>query len=220
MSHFLSCCIQVERIIILQRYSHGNWFLYVERCAGCKRELGEEFLNFSGKSYHNSCFMCSGCQTPFGSAKVFIKDAAYLCEACVSGCCFKCKRPIGNSSVFEVANKTYHEQCFTCSKCNCALPDGVCTLLSGLPHCAACAKAPQVRTPGQAASSFDPGLCGACDAAIDDDYCEMPQLTHRYHKPCFTCESCFTNLSKPGTQIFVNANKPHCRACMLAKTQS
>lgn len=189
--------------------------ILVEYCGNCNRELGDgNVLSFDGKQYHERCFACVQCKKPFGHEQVFIKDNRNFCGSCIAGTCNTCKKAIGSAPAFEVGGKKYHERCFSCFRCKIPLPDGSCCLIDNNPHCLNCSNmANRAGQPRQNSGAL--GNCGACQKALTpSNHVGMSELSCSYHKECFTCSNCFSPLSNPGTQVFVNNDFPYCKPCM------
>lgn len=195
----------------------------IEYCALCNKDLGDgTVLVFNDKQYHSTCFVCYQCKKSFGHEKVYQKDNKNYCGKCIAGTCSRCLKAIGGVPAFEVGGKTYHESCFSCSDCGMHLPDGMCNLVNNNPYCSGCAGRMKGTTNTSGAPSISQGpsgVCGKCKSPFNGDFIGIAELSNSYHKECFCCSRCNSSLSYEGCQVFVNSDKPYCRACMQVLSQ-
>lgn len=59
--------------------------LYGTKCSACNLYVEGEVVSTLGKTYHQKCFTCSQCKSPFKSgSKVTNTGKEVLCESCIS----------------------------------------------------------------------------------------------------------------------------------------
>eukprot|EP00966_Prymnesium_polylepis_P013727 316654-Prymnesium_polylepis.1 len=52
------------------------------QCVACGGRLGREYVSALGHTWHESCFVCAVCHTPFGDAKFVAKDGRPYHDSC------------------------------------------------------------------------------------------------------------------------------------------
>lgn len=92
------------------------------------------------------------------------------------------------------------------------MPDGTCVIVNNEPHCKKCSATKQQ---APVAPKGTGEVCWTCKQPLRGDQTGIAQLSHKYHERCFNCAHCSGNLSKEGTQVFVNADQPFCYDCMV-----
>mmetsp|Transcript_11336 Transcript_11336/g.27517 ORF Transcript_11336/g.27517 Transcript_11336/m.27517 type:complete len:168 (-) Transcript_11336:85-588(-) len=120
-------------------------------CGGCSEEIvaGVTYLTAEDKLWHEQCFQCSQCKKPLSGTKYFIKDdgsrRCAVCAAAAAGTCHKCKKSLLGDGVVTQTDKggnKYHDDCFTCMKCEKKIPAGEDYIsekyLMYLPYCLSC----------------------------------------------------------------------------------
>jgi hypothetical protein len=95
--------------------------LFADVCTGCNQPLIDNYLSAAGGRYHEGCFMCVDCKTPFKSHESFYEhDGLTLCEKHYyerkSILCNSCAKPIIGKCI-NALGKRYHEEHFKCSFC-------------------------------------------------------------------------------------------------------
>ncbi|XP_037913450.1 actin-binding LIM protein 1 isoform X3 [Hermetia illucens] len=96
-------------------------------CAKCQKKCSGEVLRVAEKHFHKTCFQCSTCQKSLATGGFFSKDGAYYCipdyQKLYGTKCAACKNYVEGEVVSTMGN-TYHQKCFTCSKCKKPFPSG------------------------------------------------------------------------------------------------
>ena len=114
--------------------------------------------------------------------------------------CDKCGLLIdGAYSVYD--GKSYHNKCFTCSRCKKEFTERQFFRINGLPACAPCHEKHLVDTSSK---------CKKCKKPILDTVLKF--MGEEYHEYCLTCTACERKLN--GTSIYTNKEKsPFCLDC-------
>merc|ERR1712224_929045 len=98
-------------------------------CAGCGQNITGGVMKAADKTYHPECFKCQGCSVVL-SAGFFMLDGKTVCKKCCDKgqevaqprqSCRRCKKPIVGKVIFGDKDDAFHEECFTCEECACAL---------------------------------------------------------------------------------------------------
>ncbi|XP_033121145.1 LIM and senescent cell antigen-like-containing domain protein 2 [Anneissia japonica] len=97
-------------------------------CARCQEgfQQDERIVNSHGQVWHEACFVCAQCFSPFPEGVFFEFDGRKYCEhdfqMLFAPCCGKCSEfVIGR--VIKAMNNNWHAQCFNCALCNVELAD-------------------------------------------------------------------------------------------------
>jgi actin-binding LIM protein len=104
-------------ILLFSRFLLGKCKIY---CTKCNKKCSGEVLRVSEKYFHKSCFQCSTCGKSLASGGFFSKDSNYYCVADYQKKygtkCAICDAYVEGEVISTMGN-TYHQKCFTCSKC-------------------------------------------------------------------------------------------------------
>lgn len=89
-------------------------------CAKCDKKCSGEVLRVADKHFHKACFQCCQCKKSLATGGFFTKDGAYYCipdyQRLYGTKCAACSNYV-EGEVVSTMGKTYHQKCFTCSKC-------------------------------------------------------------------------------------------------------
>lgn len=89
-------------------------------CTKCNKKCSGEVLRVAEKYFHKECFQCFTCHKSLSSGGFFSKESNYYCVADYQKN-FGTKCAICNAyvegEVISTMGNTYHQKCFTCSKC-------------------------------------------------------------------------------------------------------
>lgn len=96
-------------------------------CASCQKKCTGEVLRVNEKYFHKACFQCKKCKKSLASGGFFTKDGAYYCisdyQQLFGTRCAACNDYV-EGEVVQTMGKTYHQKCFTCTRCNKAFQSG------------------------------------------------------------------------------------------------
>lgn len=92
----------------------------------CKEVIKTSSVQHSGSTYHSECFTCFHCNSPLAGKPFTKQEGNNVCQNCYreryAKRCGSCEKLIeGNTKFVAYAEKYYHRDCFTCSKCGKAL---------------------------------------------------------------------------------------------------
>ncbi|XP_055381382.1 actin-binding LIM protein 3 isoform X2 [Condylostylus longicornis] len=89
-------------------------------CAKCQKKCTGEVLRVADKHFHKSCFQCCKCKKSLATGGFFTKDSSYYCipdyQKLYGTKCAACNQYVEGEVVSTMGN-TYHQKCFTCTKC-------------------------------------------------------------------------------------------------------
>ncbi|XP_037891760.1 actin-binding LIM protein 3 isoform X5 [Glossina fuscipes] len=89
-------------------------------CAKCDKKCSGEVLRVADKHFHKACFQCCQCKKSLATGGFFTKNGAYYCipdyQRMYGTKCAACQHYV-EGEVVSTMGKTYHQKCFTCSKC-------------------------------------------------------------------------------------------------------
>nr|XP_029726614.1 actin-binding LIM protein 3 isoform X5 [Aedes albopictus] len=97
------------------------------QCSKCQKKCSGEVLRVSDRYFHKTCFQCTKCNKSLATGGFFSKDGAYYCtldyQKLYGTKCAACNQYVEGEVVSTMGN-TYHQKCFTCSKCKQAFQSG------------------------------------------------------------------------------------------------
>lgn len=103
--------------VINKSISAGKTKIY---CAKCQKKCSGEVLRVTDKYFHKSCFQCIKCSKSLAVGGFFSKDNNYYCvvdyQKTFGTKCAVCQQYVEGEVVSTMGN-TYHQKCFTCTKC-------------------------------------------------------------------------------------------------------
>lgn len=89
-------------------------------CFKCQKKCTGEVLRVAEKYFHKTCFQCKTCNKSLAAGGFFSKDNSYYCtldyQKLFGTKCAACKSYVEGEVVSTMGN-TYHQKCFTCSRC-------------------------------------------------------------------------------------------------------
>lgn len=160
------------------------------------------------KYYHEACYVCFTCQTPFGQDEAvgaYNVGGDLYCEPCaqeaaahsagapLKNCC-KCTKP-PTKRMLSALEKVWHPECFLCTNFSCQTSlDGTKFLeRNEKPYCKACF------------SKLFSEKCHGCNKPIEPDSAGaaapgqcIKSGTRSFHEQCFVCATCKTTLFAAG----------------------
>jgi actin-binding LIM protein len=181
-------------------------------CAKCQKKCSGEVLRVTEKYFHKSCFQCKNCNKSLATGGFFTKDGAYYCitdyQKLYGTKCAACNEYV-EGEVVQTMGKTYHQKCFTCTRCHQPFQSGakvtntgkevVCeTCITASPtiikKVAGVTSSPKVamthqqeqetaRKP-QIPKSTDPNDCAGCSEALKEGQA-LIALDRQWHIWCF-----------------------------------
>ncbi|XP_058466451.1 actin-binding LIM protein 3 isoform X1 [Malaya genurostris] len=90
------------------------------QCSKCQKKCSGEVLRVTDRYFHKTCFQCMKCNKSLATGGFFSKDGAYYCtldyQKLYGTKCSACGQYVEGEVVSTMGN-TYHQKCFTCSKC-------------------------------------------------------------------------------------------------------
>jgi len=108
-------------------------------CPGCGKLPSGNMANALGRMWHVACFKCTACGKPISGP--FNADGLKpYCQPCfqekLAPKCAKCGKVI-TSGMLVANEKSYHNDCFVCSKCGVSVKTGY-KMRDGELFCATC----------------------------------------------------------------------------------
>lgn len=116
------------------------------QCSRCQKKCSGEVLRVTDRYFHKTCFQCTKCNKSLATGGFFSKDGAYYCtldyQKLYGTKCAACNQYVEGEVVSTMGN-TYHQKCFTCSKCKQAFQSGSKVTNTGKEVlCEGCVKGP------------------------------------------------------------------------------
>lgn len=136
----------------------GKSKIYCERC---QKKCTGEVLRVTDRYFHKTCFQCTKCHKSLAQGGFFSKDGAYYCTADYQKLygtkCAACQQYV-EGEVVSTLGKTYHQKCFTCSKCKSPFQSGSKVTNTGKEVlCETCIAAPMRVAPGACGAAVNGG---------------------------------------------------------------
>lgn len=111
-------------IIYFDSFFHFNFFFCAGKvkicCTKCQKKCSGEVLRVAEKYFHKQCFQCHSCRKSLAAGGFFSKDNTYYCtsdyQKLFGTKCAACNLYVEGEVVSTMGN-TYHQSCFTCSRC-------------------------------------------------------------------------------------------------------
>ncbi|XP_025206349.1 actin-binding LIM protein 1 isoform X6 [Melanaphis sacchari] len=165
-------------------------------CSGCKKKCSGEVLKIKGDKYfHIDCFKCKICSCSLVQGLFFSEEGSWYCpddyQKLFGKKCTVCNDYIKDELVI-VLERTYHQQCFTCTHCRQPCPKGdLVTYVGNSILCSKCKEIP-VKRPISAQSkqnSTNENDCAECGDDLRNGQA-LYALDRQWHIYCFKCHEC------------------------------
>ncbi|XP_059616393.1 actin-binding LIM protein 1 isoform X2 [Phlebotomus argentipes] len=172
--------------------------LYGTKCAACGQYVEGEVVSTMGKTYHQKCFVCSGCKKSFQSgSKVTNTGKEVLCETCVS-----------NPASSKVT--ATHQSRAESQKPQSPQPSAAAREITMSPT-RATAASQQQEVPRRVNNStdYDPNECAGCGDQLKEGQA-LIALDRQWHVWCFRCKSCSAVLNG---EYMGKDSVPYCEKC-------
>ncbi|XP_050054582.1 actin-binding LIM protein 3 isoform X4 [Aphis gossypii] len=165
-------------------------------CSGCKKKCSGEVLKIKGDKYfHIDCFKCKVCNCSLVQGLFFSEEGSWYCpddyQKLFGKKCTVCNDYIKDELVI-VLERTYHQQCFTCTHCRQPCPKGdLVTYVGNSILCSKCKEIP-VKRPVSAQSkqnSTNETDCAECGDDLRNGQA-LYALDRQWHIYCFKCHEC------------------------------
>uniref|UniRef100_A0A6I8PMY1 Four and a half LIM domains protein 3 n=2 Tax=Ornithorhynchus anatinus TaxID=9258 RepID=A0A6I8PMY1_ORNAN len=183
---------------------------FSSQCTACGETVmpGSRKLEYGGQTWHEHCFLCSGCEQPLGSRSFVPDKGAHYCVPCYESKfaprCARCKKTLTQGGV-TYRDEPWHRECLVCTGCGTPLAGQQFTSQGDDPYCVACfgeRYAPKCSGCGQPITA---GLGGGKYLSFEERH---------WHQDCFSCARCTTSLVGQG--FVPDGNQLLCRACSEA----
>lgn len=191
-------------------------------CAKCQKKCSGEVLRVTDKYFHKSCFQCVTCNKSLAAGGFFAKESNYYCVADYQKMygtkCAVCQLYVEGEVVSTMGN-TYHQKCFTCTKCRQPFESGSKVTNTGkeilcekcidggapkLKHVTQQHASPTKATAQQqhnetlqkttSPKDIDPNNCAGCNTELKEGQA-LIALDRQWHIWCFRCLVCGQVLS-------------------------
>lgn len=185
-------------------------------CVACQKKCSGEVLRVTEKYFHKGCFQCKKCKKSLAQGGFFTKDGGYYCitdyQQLFGTKCAVCNEYV-EGEVVQTMGKTFHQKCFTCSRCKKPFQSGAKVTNTGKETlCELCVsgvnltpkrkeEAVQKTTAHQQEQhapkvpvNDDPNSCAGCGNALKEGQA-LIALDRQWHIWCFKCNACHTQLN-------------------------
>ncbi|KAM4040768.1 four and a half LIM domains protein 5 isoform 1-T2 [Anomaloglossus baeobatrachus] len=191
-----------ELLLCIDCYSNE----YSAKCFNCKASImpGSRKIEYKGCNWHETCFVCQGCQQPLGSKSFVPKHSSLYCVACYekdfAQHCAACKKGITKDGIsFE--EQPFHRECFLCTGCKKKLAGEKITSQDDMPYCMDCF------------GNLFAQKCSACAKPITGqeggEYISFEDC--QWHSDCFACSKCKVSLI--GQKFLSQQSQVFCTEC-------
>ncbi|KAM9848361.1 leupaxin [Aulostomus maculatus] len=174
--------------------------LFSPRCSYCKGPIVQKILTALDQTWHPEHFFCTYCGGLFGDEGFLEKDGKPYCPKDFSFLfapkCSGCGESV-HGNYLNVANDTWHPECFVCADCLKPFSDGCFMELDGRALCSLHFHSRQGT------------LCGSCNEPIKGRC--ISALDRKFHPEHFVCAFCLRQLNQG---IYKEeGGKPYCMTC-------
>ncbi|EPY89457.1 four and a half LIM domains protein 2 [Camelus ferus] len=162
---------------------------YSSRCQECKKAImpGTRKMEYRGSSWHETCFVCHGCQLPIGTKSFIPKDGQNFCVPCYEEQhalqCVQCQKPITSGGV-TYREQPWHKECFVCAACKKPLSGQRFTSRDEFAYCLGCFCDLYAKKCAGCANPIS-GLGGTKYISFEE---------RQWHNDCFNCKKCSLSL--------------------------
>lgn len=181
-------------------------------CPGCTKQVADDKkIIINNIAWHSECMKCSVCNDLVTPIDCVWKKGILMHKKCFEDAfgerCAKCGEFVDTEIAVKAIGKSYHPQCFKCTKCG----DGEkikekCINLYGHPYCLNCFQAMKNLFP----------ICPKCKNPVlpTDEKREFFDLGKKYfaHVKCFTCSHC-PKVPLPGDMVILDGEMI-CAQCL------
>ncbi|XP_021569901.1 four and a half LIM domains protein 3 isoform X1 [Carlito syrichta] len=116
---------------------------FSSQCSACGETVmpGSRKLEYGGQTWHEHCFLCSGCEQPLGSRSFVPDKGAHYCVPCYENKfaprCARCSKTLTQGGV-TYRDQPWHRECLVCTGCQTPLAGQQFTSRDEDPYCVAC----------------------------------------------------------------------------------
>ncbi|XP_017205699.3 four and a half LIM domains protein 3 isoform X1 [Oryctolagus cuniculus] len=182
---------------------------FSSQCSACGETVmpGSRKLEYGGQTWHEHCFLCSGCEQPLGSRSFVPDKGAHYCVPCYENKfaprCARCSKTLTQGGV-TYRDQPWHRECLVCTGCQTPLAGQQFTSRDDDPYCVACFG--ELFAP-KCSSCKRPitGLGGGKYVSFEDRH---------WHHSCFSCARCSTSLVGQG--FVPDGDQVLCQGCSQA----
>ncbi|XP_040830183.1 four and a half LIM domains protein 3 [Ochotona curzoniae] len=182
---------------------------FSSQCSACGETVmpGSRKLEYGGQTWHEHCFLCSGCEQPLGSRSFVPDKGAHYCVPCYENKfaprCARCSKTLTQGGV-TYRDQPWHRECLVCTGCQTPLAGQQFTSREDDPYCVACF-----------GELFAP-KCSSCKRPITGlgggKYVSFEE--RHWHHSCFSCARCSTSLVGQG--FVPDGDQVLCQGCSQA----
>ena len=148
------------------------------KCNKCGQYVEGEVVTALGKTYHQNCFRCAGCQNPFPTGeRVTFTGKSCLCQSCAAK-----ENIVSSITTKNGTAKTSTSLDVIRNGKNVSSKDSKSTKNGS-------AKQPPTTSSSAGKLTLDDGKCAGCNAELKDGQALMA-LDKHYHVWCFKCKAC------------------------------
>ncbi|KAL6085866.1 hypothetical protein STEG23_021853 [Scotinomys teguina] len=190
---------------------------FSSQCSACGETVmpGSRKLEYGGQTWHEHCFLCSGCEQPLGSRSFVPDKGAHYCVPCYENKfaprCARCSKTLTQGGV-TYRDQPWHRECLVCTGCQTPLAGQQFTSRDDDPYCVTCfgelfaPKCSSCKRPITGGSSGEAaGLGGGKYVSFEDRH---------WHHSCFSCARCSTSLVGQG--FVPDGDQVLCQGCSQA----
>ncbi|KAF8793287.1 prickle-like protein 1 [Argiope bruennichi] len=181
--------------------------MYGDDCQKCGQRIPLETkqISFDGRKFHINCFKCSDCQNVIGTGTFHTHGDFPYCFECYRRNfgvrCFKCRYAITDDDAVMYNKQPYHDECFTCHRCQARLAEQTFKNVDDDLYCVNC---------------YGETFCKRCHSCgqpilIGDNDVLYSYGEFKWHAECFICRVCQRSLAD--TPFIMQGNVLICQGC-------
>ncbi|XP_043852777.1 four and a half LIM domains protein 3 isoform X1 [Dromiciops gliroides] len=183
---------------------------FSSQCSACGETVmpGSRKLEYGGQTWHEHCFLCSGCEQPLGSRSFVPDKGAHYCVPCYESKfaprCARCSKTLTQGGV-TYRDQPWHRECLVCTGCQTPLAGQQFTSRDEDPYCVNCFGELYAPKCSSCKRPITAGLGGGKYVSFEDRH---------WHHSCFSCARCSTSLVGQG--FIPDGDQVLCQGCSQA----
>uniref|UniRef100_A0A8C6WUJ5 Four and a half LIM domains 2 n=1 Tax=Neogobius melanostomus TaxID=47308 RepID=A0A8C6WUJ5_9GOBI len=161
--------------------------LFSSSCEVCQKPISctSRDLSYKDRHWHSECFLCAKCSRSLVERPFATKDELLMCTDCYSNeysaKCHACLKTImPGSKKMEHKGNSWHENCFSCNRCQQPIGTRSFVQKEGHNYCLPCYEKQYALQ------------CAYCKKKRSIKYISFEQ--RQWHNDCFNCKKCSVSL--------------------------
>ena len=177
-----------------------------ENCEVCHNAIRDTTVTFEKKPYHPECFVCHQCRKQLSGKLIYKHEGHNYDQECYAlfhaKKCAVCYHALTDTNVKYVTydGKSFHPDCFLCSKCKKTLQGKAIYKHENENYCKDCYGTTHARK------------CGKCyQPLVEANVKYVTYGDEAFHPHCFLCAKC--NKTLQGQEFYLVEDEKVCTTC-------